>query len=106
MWICCNDSFVSAVQDYHDPNRLCVRARKREHLQRLFPNAEIIKVPNTDYACRVFVSKKEFADLVTQRIEEIDYPNFKDSVQEPGLHDLYASFWQLHYRFQQRKGLL
>lgn len=36
MWICLNDAFVSAVQDRNNPNRLCVRARKREHLERLF----------------------------------------------------------------------
>ncbi|WP_445504809.1 hypothetical protein [Microvirga sp. G4-2] len=104
MWICFNDAFVSAVQHRDDPNRLCVRARKREHLQRLLPDAEIIEIPNRDYACRVFVSKKEFAELVTRRINEIDYPNFKNSVRDDGLHDLYADFWELHYRYQQRKG--
>jgi len=106
MWICFNDAFVSAVQDYNDPNRLCIRSRKREHLQRLFPHAEIIEVPNSDYACRIFVSKTEFAEVVTRRVEKIDYPNFKNSVRDRGLHDLYASFWHLHYRYQSRKDLL
>jgi hypothetical protein len=37
VWIAMTDSFVSAVQDRNDPSRLVVRARKAEHLERLFP---------------------------------------------------------------------
>ncbi|WP_114944804.1 hypothetical protein [Microvirga calopogonii] len=106
MWICYNDAFVSAVQHRDDPSRLCVRARKKEHLQRLFPAAEIMEIPSRDYACRVLVSKQEFAELVTRRINEIDYPNFKDSVRDDGLHDLYADFWELHWAYQQHSNQL
>src|ERR671921_69751 len=79
MWLCMNDSFVSAVQDHSDPTRLVVRARRKEHLNRLFPNHEVIVTPNRDYAARVFVSREEFARVVTERIGGIDYDNFKDS---------------------------
>jgi hypothetical protein len=101
MWVCFNNAFVSAVQDRHNPDRLCVRARKREHLERLFPNAEIITIPSRDYACRVFVTKPQFAELLARRVGEIDYPNFKNSVCEDGLHDLYADFWDLHWSYQE-----
>src|SRR4051794_38523185 len=97
MWVCFNDAFVSAVQDKNDPDRLCVRARNRSHLEGLFRNAEIVTTPNADYACRVFVSKSEFVEIVTQRIFGIDYTNFKDSVCDDRLHDLYAEFWQGHW---------
>jgi hypothetical protein len=30
----------------------------------------------------------------------IDYTNFKNSVQDDQLHDLYSDFWTLHYRYQ------
>lgn len=106
MWVCFNDAFVSAVQDRNNPDRLCVRARKREHLERLFPKMDIIVVPNRDYACRVFVTMAQFADLMTRRVQDIGYPNFKDSVREDGLHDLYADFWELHWSYQEEDNRL
>ena len=100
MWVCFNDAFVSAVEDRNDPARLCVRARKQEHLERLFPDIEVLQLPTTDYVFRVFVSKADFATLVADRIEHIDYPNFKNSVRDEGLHELYEDFWELHYAYQ------
>jgi len=100
MWICFNDAFVSAVHNRNDPDRLCVRARRRKHLERLFPDADIIMTPDADYGCRVFTSKTAFAEVVTKRVREIRYDNFKDSVKEAPLHDLYEIFWHLHYRYQ------
>ena len=100
MWICMSDGFVSAVQDHDDPSRLAVRARKREHLERLFPGHEIVTTPDRDYAARVFVSREEFAKVVAERIANIGYDNFKDSVADRRLHDLYLDFWTLHWRYQ------
>ena len=67
MWVCLRDAFVSAVQDKDNPDRLCVRARNRDHLERLFPAPEIIDTPDADYACRVFVTRSEFACLLTEK---------------------------------------
>lgn len=100
MWICFNDAFVSAVQDDRRPNMLKVRARKREHLETLFPGRKIYKTPKADYAFRVFVTKKAFAKLVARRVLEIDYKNFKDSVVDNDLHNLYFDFWTLHHQYQ------
>jgi hypothetical protein len=75
-------------------------------LKRLFPDAQIIEIPNRDYACRVFVTKQEFAELLNRRVGGIDYPNFKNSVRDHGLHNLYADFWELHWSYQQRAGQL
>lgn len=100
MWICFNDAFISAVADPKTPGVLKVRARKREHLEKLFPGNKILASSRTDYAFRVFVTKQEFAKLVNDRIMAIDYDNFKDSVIDEKLHDLYADFWQLHYFYQ------
>jgi len=101
MWICFNDGFVSAVNSDTDPNILKVRARKKEHLQKLFPGKKIFSSKNTDYAYRVFVARKAFAKMVADRVMDIDYDNFKDSVVDDKLHDLYADFWTLHWKYQQ-----
>jgi hypothetical protein len=100
VWICLNDAFVSAVADPTMPGILRVRARKREHLAKLFPGVKIQGSSRTDYGWRVFVSKEEFAALVVKRIYGIDYDNFKDSVLDDRLHDLYADFWTLHWEYQ------
>ena len=100
MWVCLREGFVSAVQDRYDPGRLVVRARNPEHLKTLFPDDEIVLTPDADYAARVFIRREEFVRVVTQRISEIDYPNFKDSVTDRDLHMLYEEFWMLHFQYQ------
>ena len=101
MWICLNNAFVSAVDDGNGD--LKIRARNRSHLEMLFPGREIVTTKRTDYAYRVFVTKEEFVKVISDRIASIDYGNFKNSVKDRELHDLYADFWQLHYSYQQRQ---
>jgi hypothetical protein len=50
---------------------------------------------------RVFVPRDEFMRVIAKWIEEISYGNFKDSVDDERLHDLYADFWNLHRRYQE-----
>jgi hypothetical protein len=77
-----------------------IRARRRDILQNLFPNEYVIEGGSTDYQYRVVVSKAVFGDVVSKRISEISYPNFKDSVEDHELHELYEKFWSLHRRYQ------
>lgn len=100
MWICLNDGFISAVQTENDPNLLKVRARRLNHLQSIFPGHRIQITRKTDYKYRVFVTKEELARVMLNRIMNIDYSNFKNSVEDDELHDLYGRFWMQHYRYQ------
>lgn len=102
MWICFNDAFVSIVTDNQKPGNMLVRARSRAHLANVFPKRKITETTKSDYRWRVSVPKAEIAKLVAERITAIDYDNFKDSVREPRLHDMYATWWQDHYRYQNR----
>lgn len=102
MWVCLNNAFVSAVESDSDPSVLKVRARNKQHLEVLFPGKKIHSSKDTDYAYRVFVGRKAFAKLIAEKAMEIDYTNFKDSVEDKKLHDLYADFWQLHWRYQHK----
>jgi hypothetical protein len=103
MWFCFNDGFCSAVQDRSDPNGLVVRARRRKDIENIFPDKEIIVGGSTDYNYRVFCTKEEFAKLVADSIMNIKYDNFKNSVNDYDLHDLYANFWGLHYDYQRNE---
>jgi hypothetical protein len=102
MWFCFNDGFLSAVADKRDPMRLMVRARRKKDLLNVFGDVEIIKNAGTDYRWRTFVDRKAFAALVAARVEKINYPNFKNSVGDQDLHDLYLDFWTMHNRYQQQ----
>lgn len=100
MWFCFNNAFVSAVEHRDNPNLLMVRARRSKDLENLFPGKEIIVGGSTDYNYRVIVSKDEFSKLVAERVNNINYDNFKNSVKDEDLKILYHSFWYLHYRMQ------
>jgi len=103
MWICFNDAFVSAVKaPWPDVDCLLVRARRKAHLTKLFPRMRITHTPQNDYHWRVTVPAKQWADLVAKQIMNIDYDNFKDSVKERKLHDMYALWWNDHHAYQQR----
>lgn len=101
MWLCFNNAFVSAVADRNDPGRLMVRARRREHLANLFGDeADIVENAGSDYKYRVFVDRSVLADIINKTLMNLKYDNFKNSVEDDTLHDLYADFWQLHYEIQ------
>jgi len=104
MWFCFNDGFCSAVQDRDDPNGLVVRARRRKDIENIFPDKQVVVGGSTDYNYRVFCSKEEFAKLVSDSIMDINYGNFKNSVKDHELHDLYCDFWGLHYSYQKHEN--
>src|SRR5689334_20118875 len=101
MGSCFNNIIVSAVADRHNPKRLLVRARRREHLENLFgKDAAILVDAGTDYKYRMFVDRSALADLTNKTLMSISYDNFKNSVEDDALHDLYSDFWELHYDIQ------
>lgn len=101
MWVCMNDGFISAVNDRNDDSMLWIRARKKEHLESVFPDYEIKTTFDSDYRYRVHCSKQNFADIIVNRINDIGYDNFKNSVKDKKLKHLYGSFWGLHYQYQE-----
>jgi hypothetical protein len=95
---------VSVVQSDREPGLLMVRARAYVHLRKLFGDKYIIHItPHNDYRYRVYCSKAEWNVIVSKRIAEIDYTNFKDSVTDDKLHKLYEEFWFLHMVYQNGK---
>jgi hypothetical protein len=106
MWICFNDAFVSAVRDKVDPTKLVVRARAKEHLTRLFgEDAVISRSFRNDYEWRTWVTPEEFARVVADRVEDISYDNFKDSVRDEDLKSMYTGWWYDHWSLQNERRL-
>jgi hypothetical protein len=100
-----NDAFLSVVSDQQDPTRLLVRARRKEALLAVCgKDVEVIESTGADYRWREFVDRKLFSVLVAARIEAISYDNFKHSVADDDLHELYMRFWGLHRHYQETDG--
>uniref|UniRef100_A0A832A7A7 Uncharacterized protein n=1 Tax=Desulfacinum infernum TaxID=35837 RepID=A0A832A7A7_9BACT len=83
MWIFTEDSFLSVVRHRDDPERLLVRARIREDLERFcrmagLDNGEIHETPEADYRFRVEVPEETFINFMVQTIKFLDYDNFKN----------------------------
>jgi hypothetical protein len=105
MWIAFNNAFVSVVQDKEDTSgkSLLVRARKRKHLQRALGEAhKIVETPKADYRWRARVSRDELSSILARHCQSLSYTNFKDSVREHDLHNMYTKWWLDHYDMQQR----
>jgi hypothetical protein len=100
MWVCLNDAFVSIVATPRVKDHLMVRARRRSHLKNLFPRAKLIITKDADYRYRVVVPKAEVTALLVARVQGLSYTNFKDSVKDDDLHDMYLDMWFEHKKFQ------
>jgi hypothetical protein len=57
------------------------------------------------YRWRVFSSREEVAKvLISVVYDEVTHPNFKNSVKDPALHDMYALWWGDHRAYHARVG--
>jgi hypothetical protein len=94
MWICLNDAFFSIVASEREPALLNVRARRAGDIERHFSNAEVVQLPNTDYAYRAFLRRGKVAAFLVRHIADLHYANFKISVGDPELQKAYSEVWR------------
>lgn len=105
MWLMTKNSFVSVVQHRERPNDVLVRARKREHLNRLFPKKakSVLVDDRADYKYRLIVSKKELATTLTDYImRSLKYDNFKaaQSHDDPEWTNFLHQVWHEGFALQ------
>ena len=103
MWIALSDGFLSIVKDAKNRKRLLVRARRAGDIESVFPGAKVTFTPNSDYAYRARIARRTVSKALADRIERIDYPNFKDSVSDIELHNAYLTFWGVMWNLQERE---
>lgn len=95
MWIFTTKGFISAVQWKDKPSFMCVRARAREHLAALFPEAEIIEMPDADYRYRAKVSRTFFEQSMLYELRAISYPDFKSELEHDAYHAACSRVWEV-----------
>ena len=93
MWIMLSDAFFSIVSKNCGPDELMVRARRKGDIEKAFPGAKVKKSTTSDYRYRADIPRKEVALALAKAIADIDYPNFKDSVEDEWLHYSYLKVW-------------
>jgi|TARA_R100001163_G_scaffold65755_1_gene64537 hypothetical protein len=94
MWVLMNDSFLSIVQDKDQEDIYLVRSRRFEDIEVIFGQGyEIYEGLGRDYRFRSFIPKTIVADAIHQRLLNIDYDNFKNSVIDDDRHDAYLEVW-------------
>lgn len=104
MWIMTNNSFVSVVEDRENDNQLCVRARIKGDLEKLFGlDIQVLETHDSDYRYRTFLPKSVVANTIAGNIQNINYDNFKNSVHDRDRHDAYLDVWTAMYRYQHRQ---
>jgi len=93
MWIMTNNSYLSIVSKDCGPAELLVRARRAGDIEQVFPDATVIKSTNTDYAFRAVLQRSAVKAAIANQIDNINYGNFKNSVEDTALHAAYVSVW-------------
>lgn len=101
MWICLNDAFLSIVVDRTHLGYLLVRAWRQGEIEKVFPDAIVPRNVGSDYRYLAFIPRSQVALLLAERLEAIDYGNFKNSVRDVDLHDAYQSIWRTMVLYQE-----
>lgn len=103
MWIFLNDAFLSVVADKDNPTgpKLLVRARRIGHIEQAFPEAEVFQMAGSDYAFRAWIDRKEVARVMAERVNQLDYSNFKNAIEEQAYHDAALEAWFAMRDYQQ-----
>jgi hypothetical protein len=93
MWIMHSDCFLSIVSKDCGPAELLVRARRPGDIEKVFPDAKVTRNTGSDYLYRAVLPRDVVKQAVAKMIDHIDYPNFKNSVEDSSLHAAYSSVW-------------
>jgi hypothetical protein len=102
MWICLNNAFFSIIEDVDNPKNLLVRARDENSIENVFRDVTVKKTPHRDYLYRTSIRREVVAEKIKESLMNINYDNFKDSVDDKELHDAYARFWYVMYDYQHK----
>lgn len=105
MWIITTRGFLSVVQntDAHESHEaLLVRASVRGDLDHFADFAArhgegpvVASTPDADYGYRLTVSRGMFAAYLSEQVDALNYPNFKDEVgkKDPKRAHVYMGVW-------------
>ncbi len=103
MWIFSRRSFLSIVEHSQEPRLLLVRARFPGDIEHWFPEAEIAETPDADYRFRASLTRERVSEAVALRVRQINYTNFKASIEDYYRHGAYSKVWAVMKEEQEER---
>ena len=91
--------WISIVAHRNRPGHLMVRARVRDHITSMWPDAEVytLDVPH-DYQYRADILREDVAEAMRVCTENIDYSDYKSSISDSDLYDALVKIWTVLVR--------
>ena len=99
MWIGDNEGWLSIVKHLDKDDHLLVRARRKEHIKNIFPDANIYENMKADYPYRADIPKSDVISTMVERVDRIDYPNFKNSVKDKAYAKALNHVWHILWTY-------
>ena len=102
MWIQFNNAFLSIVENRDNKLELLVRARVKGDIEKIFPEADVFEDDNADYKYRAFIERSIVAEKLKELSLEINYDNFKSSIQfsDNERQNAYLNVWSVMQKIQ------
>lgn len=101
MWVFLNNAFLSIVDKAEDKSKLVVRARRKGHIEAVFPGVMVTRNPSGDYLYRAFIDREAVAAAMQQAVMGITYPNFKNSIKDNVHHNAAHKVWDVMAKTQE-----
>ena len=91
--------WIAIVAHRGKPECLMVRARVRDHITSMWPDAEVytLDVPH-DYQYRADILREDVAEAMRVYTENIDYSDYKNSISDSDLYDALVKIWTVLVR--------
>lgn len=99
MWIATNKGWLSIVRHRDKEHTLLVRARNKNHIESIFEDAEVYEDADADYPYRADIDDVEVARIISLKVVNINYDNFKASVDDYHYHFALVGVWQEMYDY-------
>ena len=113
MWVFMSDSALSIVKYQGDPalgDALMVRSRTKGDVEQFIELAtsddasawrrhfHVSETPDNDYRYRTLAPRWLVNECLIAYVNDLQYPNFKNSVYDHFRHNAYSGVWQVMYR--------
>ena len=104
MWVFTSTGMLSVVAHRDLKGSLLVRARSPFHIREMFPYASVDQTLDADYPFRAVIERELFANVMLDYSLNIDYDNFKNSIEEKNFHDHCLEVWATMRRYGLNRG--
>ena len=102
MWLFVSGGYLSIVTHREQPGDLLVRARHPDHIQAVFPDAQVVFIAAADYPYRTVLTREAVQSVVAEYLLTMNYDNFKNSIEDDEFHDVCFDVWRTMWAYGNR----